>query len=383
MSISRIQNITLYIFFFFVNFQTLGVYGISLPKISAFIYLVSILPELGKFVLIKKVKPFIIPIWLFFLLLTLVSLFHIKGWEVSFFDFQLFQYIAIFWFMINHGYHRPLVMENGMLSLAFGSITVAVLYSSGIGIEIVDGRSLIFGENPNLIGLNMCITIIILCLAVLQNKLKLGKVRYLLLLPIPLMLQLMADTASRVAFIAFVLSFVVGVLFLQVKSRWLKLVVILIGTVVFVAILQYLLHSELLMARLIASYQIGDLSGRQQIYNRILSVVEQNLIFGIGKTGYFYLFGIGSPHNVFLEILVYTGVAGLILYLTFLFSLVRIAYKYMRRTGYILSLLLYIPVLGMLLSGQVLEKKIVWIIYAYTVSCSFEIKEKFKLTKAR
>lgn len=59
-----------------------------------------------------------------------------------------------------------------------------------------------FGDNQNIIGLRMTISITILAFSVLQNTLQLNKFRYLLLTPIPVMLELLAVTASRVALIS-------------------------------------------------------------------------------------------------------------------------------------------------------------------------------------
>ena len=359
MYITKAQNFTLYIFLFFINFQELKIFNLdylSIPKLSAFIYLLTILPQFPKFFSTKRIKPFLVPIWLFFVLLTIVSLWNISKTAFSFFDFQLFQFIILFWIMLNHGRDRPRVLEKGMLILAFGSLILAIFYYFGIGIDYnLPGRISMFGDNENIIGLRMCISIIILSLAILQNKLELGKIRYLMFLAIPIMFSLLVATASRTAFLAFLLSIIVGIYFFPSKTNWRKMILIAMSTIFIVIIWPFLMQYKVLILRLLLFYEYGDVSNRTLIWEGLIPVIQNNPIFGIGKTGYFSLFGKGSPHNVFLEILCYTGGIGLLFYMTFLFAIFRETYRYMRRTGYLLPILLSISILSFLSSVSILK----------------------------
>jgi O-antigen ligase len=382
MKLCRIQNFSLYLFLFFVNFQELGINNISIPKISAFIYLIVILPQLSAFLSVKGIQIFILPVWLFFAILTLVSIFHINIMVFEFFDFQIFQLIILYWIILNHGRKRPGVFEKGMLALAFGSVLLSVFYFLGIGVEygisgiFYNERVTLFGDNGNIIGIRMCISIVIISLAVFQNKLGLGKSRYLLLLFIPIMFLLLVETASRVAFIAFLLSIIVGIYFSPLKI-WRKIVVVCIGGIITIIIIwPILIQNETLLYRILQTYVEGDMSNRKQIYSDLIPVIQKNPILGIGKTGYISLIGYGSPHNVLLEILCYTGIVGLIFYLTFISAIIFNAYQYIKKTNYLLPFLLLIPVLGLIASGQVLDQKLAWIIFAYIVSCSSKIRKQ-------
>jgi O-antigen ligase len=93
-------------------------------------------------------------------------------------------------------------------------------------------------------------------------------------------------------------------------------------------------------------------------------------------TGAFY-----SPHNVILEVLSYTGITGLFFYVLFLYRIFKISLKKYKKDGSLLQLLLLIPILGLLLSGQLLAVKIGYVIFAFCVSRKFSIKDdkrKFK-----
>ena len=379
MKIIRIQNLALYCFFFLVNFQELKVFNydaFSLPKFSALIYLITILPHLRKFLSIRKIKISILTLWVFFGLLTIVSLFNITNWSRAYFDLPLFQFIFLFLVVINHGRMRPNVLEKAMLSLAFGSIILVFLYNLGVGIEYDEGRVIVFGDNPNIIGLRMCIAIVILCITVVQNKLGLGKIRYLLMIPIPVMFQLLAETGSRIALVSFLLCFVAGVMLYKTKRFWVKIIVLTSGVIVLLIILQTITQYDIMMLRIYQTYENRDLSGRLEIYNSILPVIQQYPIFGIGTTGYVFLFGNRSPHNVFLEILCYTGIIGMILYSVFLFGIIKQAYRSIKLTDYLLPALLFIPIFGLMASGQILHQKLGWTVFAYIIISSLETEGK-------
>jgi len=379
-TLKHIQNLALYLFFFFVNFQELKLFGVgffSIPKLTGLLYVFTILPDLGKFIVTNNIRKFLIPIWSFFGFLTFISLINISFDSFYFFDFGIFQNIILFWFLINHGRRHDMILEKGLISLALGSVALSLLFSANIGVSLDEtGRVSLFGDNPNIIALRMCISIMILLSVVIQNNLKIGLIRYLLLTPIPLMLKLLAETGSRVGIIAFVLCFLTGVILLKTKRTWIKAIIFALAIIAGIAIWQFLMQYDALITRLMQSYEKGDLSGREEIYSQVIPVILHNPIWGIGETRYTAIFGEMSPHNVFLEILAYTGIIGLLLYLTFFFQVVKSALIVRKVQMNILPILLLIPVLGFLSSAQILTQKLGWIIYAYIIVCFVCVKRK-------
>jgi len=384
--ITQLQRIALYLFFFSINFEfwdplnTDGFFSVS--KLTGFIYVFTIIPQIRYFNKADTRNQFLLYIWFFFIILTLVSLFNINIVSYNFFDFTVFQNIFLFWFLINHERKERFVLEKGLLSFALGSVALALLFYAGIGIEYEGGRVNIFADNENTIGLKMTISLAILFLAIVQNRLKFGKLRYLLLIPVPIMVRLMVETGSRVAFISFALILVAGVVLFKTKNIFSKMSVFAGGAITSIIFWIYMIQSDTLIQRLLISAEKGDLGGRDVIWKSLLPLIESNPIFGIGKTGYAYFsqitFGEGtSPHNVILEVLCYTGVIGLIIYLLFLFRVFKKGYQKYKTEGLLLPLLLISPVLGMLVSGQILETKIGWGIFAYIAGSSV-LKPKSK-----
>jgi O-antigen ligase len=375
----QLQIIALCLFCFSINFEvwdplsTGGIFSIS--KLTGFVYLATILPQLKRYTRTDLINCFMRPIWLFFGLLTLISLINVNKIAWNFFDISLFQNIILFLILMNHARKDSSVLDKGMLSFAFGSVVLALLFNSGIGVEYKGGRVTVFGDNENIVGLRMCISMIILMLSVVQDRFMLGKWRYLFLLPIPIMLHLMFQTGSRVSLISACFAFMFGVILLKVRKITYKILSFIVGVIIFTYGFNFMMQSETLLKRLLSAAGEGDLSGRDVIWTKLFSLIENNPILGVGKTGYAYfsqdIFGnLISPHNVILEVLCYTGIVGLFIYLFFLYRVFKAGLNSYKIYGLLLPLLLLFPIVGILLSGQILNVKIGWVIFAYIAGSS-------------
>jgi O-antigen ligase len=184
------------------------------------------------------------------------------------------------------------------------------------------------------------------------------------------MLQLMAESASRTSFLTFVLGFMTVIVLFKTKNSWGKIAIFAAGAVVFFLVFQFLMQSEVLKNRILQSTQEGDFSDRDMIWQRLVPVIKNNPIIGVGITGYAQvaqsIFGRAmSPHNVILEILCFTGITGLFIYLVFLYRIFKKSLNHYRLDGFLLPMILTIPILAMLLTGQILNVKIGWVIFAY------------------
>jgi O-antigen ligase len=370
----RIQSLALLIFFFSLNFEiwdpfhTKGYFSIS--KLTGYLYLLSMIPMLIHNKTSEEINRLLRPIWIFFTLLTIVSITHINSVYSQFFDLSIFQNIILLWILLNHEQKEELVLEKGMLSFALGSIALSLLFIAGIGIEYVGGRVSIFGDNQNSIGLRMSISIIIILTIVLQKRMQLGKFRFLLLIPIPIMLILIAESGSRIAFISFILAFSTGGLLLKTSNIGKRILSLGIGIIIFIVIWHFLLQYEILATRLLSSIQEGDLAERDIIWQGLVPLIKRNPLFGVGIPGYSLynsttLGFVDSPHNVILEVLCLTGITGLFFYLIFLYRIFRGSLNYYRMNGFVLPLILFIPISGLILSAQMLNVKLGWVIIAY------------------
>jgi len=370
-----LRRIALFLFFMSINFEVwdpLNTNGLfSIAKLMGYIYLATMLPEISYFITNKKNRTFIAPLFLYFVILTLVNLFNSNATLSNFFNMTIFQNIFLLYILINHEQEDPCIIEKGLLSFALGSGILAILFSSGIGVEISEnGQVSIFHDNQNSIGIRSCVASIILIHNVVVNPLKIGYSRFLLLLPIPLIFELLAVSASRSAVFSFIIALVAGGFLTKTGKRWVKVLVILSVIAILLVILSFLMQYEVFRIRLMNTIWERDLSGRDIIWRNLLPLIRDNPIFGVGTVGYetysIMVFGeLKSPHNVFLEILSYTGIVGLIIYLVFLYRIFVKSYQMYKNFNLLLPMLLLIPVLVSIASMQILNVKTGWAIFAY------------------
>ncbi len=370
--IKKCQDFLLCSYFFSINFQEYKLFNLgflSIPKIIALFYLLFLLPSLNYFLKPQKINYTVLPIFILFSFLFFINILNITPKSLGIFDFTLFINIILFWCFAIHFSKDNFISNKAMLSLALGSVFLALFYFMGIGIDSDEqGRISVFGDNANFVGIKMAISIILILFIVIQNSLNFNWVRFSLFLPIPIMLKLLIETGSRVSLISFILMTLVGFYFVKKNGISIKIILLLIfGTLIFY-IYNFVIENQFLLLRLSSSIEDKDLAGRDVIYAEIWEVVKNNLFFGIGQTGYFAKFGDGSPHNVLLEILCYSGIFGLVLYLMFLLNLLRTALMSKKIEKNILPLILLIPLLGLIFSGQILTLKLGWVIFSYIAS---------------
>ncbi len=366
-----IQNIFLYFYIFSINFQEAKIFNLeslSIPKISAIFYFLSIFPNVNYFLKIHKNNKSIFAIISFYAILIISNILNITTSSYSIFDTSMLINIIAFWIITNHFGIDKYISEKAMLSFSLGSILLSVFYLFNIGITISeDSRISLFGDNENFVGVKMSISIILILFIVLQNNLKINKLRFLLLVPIPIMFKLLIETGSRVSIISLLFMIILAIYYLKFNNYLVKIILLIFVVISIFIAFQFVLQNQLLLVRLYSSVENNDIGGREVIFLEIWNKVKYYPIFGIGQTGYSENFGSGSPHNVFLEIFSYTGIVGLFLYLYFLYTIFFISRMILIKTNKIVPFLLMIPISGLLLSGQLLTLKLGWVIFSYIV----------------
>lgn len=379
---NKIQRLALYLYFFSLNFQVFNLMGLgSAARLTGFMYLAAILPDYKSFFKTSYLRSFLIPLLIFWVYLTIISLININIASSSFFDSTLLLNILLFWVLVNHERKDPGILVKGMLSFALGAVFLTILYNEGIGIEYAGGRVSIFGDNANGIAVRLSVAAIVLIYLALNNTLSLKIWRFLLLLPLPPMILFMFETGSRKAFIGFAGAFIIGTLLYKTKRKRYKVLLLVLGSIAAVYLIQMLQQSEVLISRLLKTAEEGSLAGREDIWATIIPLIKENFLFGVGKTGYHKFaiqeFGsVTSPHNVILEVLAYIGIIGLFTYVYFIVKATWQAFFGYRIKGLLLPLLLLIPSWGLIFGGQALGGKLVWAIFALAVSTIFYTKNK-------
>ena len=332
---------------------------------------------------VAPLKRFLVPLFAFSGLLLFSYLINYRIEDNTFFLVsRLLQNILFFWIVTNIMNNNPITVYKVLLSLNIAILLSALLFLFRIGTDFDhDGRLTLFGENSNKIGLFAVFSILFIISGISENKQNYRKWRYLLLIFIIPLINMAAQTASRVTFFGLLLTVFLYFILKSKKNLSGKLLFFLFGGGVIFALYSYLMTFDVLSERLFRTYYEGSMSGRDIIWAHVLPSILEKPVFGIGINGYSSIIsqlygGFYSPHNVFIEIFAYSGLLGLIVFFCFLFQIAREGFNILRYDDYVLPTLFFFLILFVFLSGQGLETKVFWMIFAYLATCRIRITEQ-------
>jgi O-antigen ligase len=274
---------------------------------------------------------------------------------------------------LNHSKRKPDILLKGLLFFAVSSICLTIMYLFNYGTSYYNfaNRITIFKNNENLLGIKLSITMLLLIIIPTLKEFNIKKTKLLFYLPIPFIFPFMLETGSRVAFISFFLG--LSLFYLLWKNISLKKVFRLaLFSTVMISVWILFVKNFYLAERMFDSIMMGDLSGREVRWATSMEIFLENYLFGIGETGFdksivSYLEYYSSPHNVIIELLCYTGIVGLTFFIAFLFRVIGAAIKSFKDQNKLLALILLVPVFGLIISGQILATKIVWLIFTFVI----------------
>ena len=384
MKIEKIHTIILCCFVFLLHFENWEVFGridyFTITKLFGYIYFALALRDIKHFFSFSHLKIFLLPVLIFLSLLTFISFINYDSLYrnyVQVFDFTFIQCLLLFWIICNHLHNQTKIANWTLFFFIAGAITAGVLCYFGIGITMEEGRLSIFNENQNFIGNRMAISILILLSFVFENPLRWGVLRFLLLLTLPLMLPIIGLTGSRQAILGLAIGLMLFIIFIKMEKTT-KIGFVVIAIVGGIILGNYLSQFDSLHQRIITSIESGDNAGRTDIWNRVIPIVYESPMIGVGTTGYakrvIPIFGIWdnnnvrNPHNLYLEILCYSGIMGLFLFMLFLARLSIKSIQLYRKNNYILpSVLLLMIMINMFFMGG-LSHKTFWYFFAIIVA---------------
>lgn len=363
----------------------------SLGLISTSLYFCAMLPSLHKILKVNSYYGRFVwcPI-IFAVLLITANISNANYYGTPWFPTTILMCCVSFLVMLIHNMIDKGVLKLSIYGLALGALIISLLFVLGIGIEAVDNsRFVLFGENANVLGIYMCLGgIVVFNDFILADKLKMKKFRFLWLLAFVPISALLLATASRVAFISFAVSIFIAVAFLKTERVYIKILVWILFFVIGVMCYKLIVTSDfVILERLLSAIEEGNISGRDRIFKNLWPHITQNFMFGVGQTGYVDIsrdalgrvyesgnavYGY-SPHNVLLELLIYTGIWGLFIYLFFWLRTFALAVSSKRKENTVLQILLLIPVAGSILSGQILAAKWAYLIYAFIIASGINI----------
>lgn len=373
-----IQRTALYLLFFLLNFEdwVLGGGGdpVSLAKVAGWAYGLSVARDLPRYLKRGRTAWFMMPLWFLFALVVIQNIFHAPASPAFWINFSWLQNVVLVWLLLNHVEKDPVVLDRAIRVFALGAAVAAGLFAAGIGVEPdADGRAQLFGDNSNAIAIRQVVGITVIGWMVM-NWTTVGIARYILLLPLPLMVTLIAESGSRKALIALTLV-TIGMALAYRGTNWWKRIMV-VGAVAVSGVMgwQSLAESETLMRRMNDTIETRSLGIRGEIWALLLPLVGNSPLLGIGEAGYQQVVDAEfrveamSPHNVLLEVTIYSGVVGLWFFLWFLWRVGKAAIHAAWRERNLLPLLLLVPVSTLVTGGQMLTVKLAWSLLTYAAA---------------
>lgn len=360
----------------------------SMGFLSIALYFLGLLPIITKRWRLRSIygNMIILPL-LFLVLLINVNLYYLSEYNTPILNSTMFLCFLMFLALLIHALIDKKALSYCLWGVAFGSILMSILFTFGVGVEIDDDMRLrMFDENSNALGIYVCLGImIILNDFIIYNKLSIGIYRFFFIAAIFPMIALVFATASRTAFLILSIFVILSILLINNKvGRPIKVLIIAGGLYGCYYAVEKLSDSDLLIvSRLLYTKEEKSLSGRDEIWKSVLPYGLEKPIFGWGETGYTKVtkkvlglvkYGDGgivygySPHNVFIEVFMYSGIIGLLIMCSFWFLITKRSYILFKKYHVVPPLLYLIPIYACLLSGQLLTAKWAFIIYAYILS---------------
>lgn len=368
----------------------------SVGFIFSGLYLLSILPLFfSKFSLLINKYGFLVSMPLLFiaLLTSMNVLYYDSSYNIPVFNSTIFFCYILFISVLLHLFSDFKVFNSILSGITLGVTLLSLMYYLGFGVDVIseEERLFLFGRNPNELGVLSCIALdVIIYNWIIKDEFHIGKIRFVLILLILPLINILLATASRTALIVLCMSFIVLVLTYQC-SYYLKFFVLILGCFLFVLISIVIMESDTLMAKRFAeTLEEGNTSGRTDIWMSLLPFFFENPFWGVGEIGYVEISSRAllmswqedslirgySPHNEVIAVLLYTGIMGGICMISFWLRIFFKAIKNFFLLDNVLCLLLLIPIFISIFTAQALGVKIIWIMYALVI---FNFEENFNL----
>lgn len=388
----KIRRLILLIFVFILCYADYNPFGedsaLTLTNVIGSLYLLSVLMTFKTKINYKEIKPFIIPLLLLFILVTIMSIVNKSEYNIlrSEFNFGWLRGIILFVFIFYDLKGYPKFQRKIINVYLISIVSVAILATLNIGVtNHWSGRLLIFGTNANVVGFWGVLGITFILNHVIFGDIS-NKNKLFILLLLPFLLFLIAKSGSRGAFILLMVSLISFLIYSGETLRS-KIQIISLMFIFWLFAIIILLQNDILAERLLSFVKTGDTSGRDELGSYAIRIFKENPIFGCGETGYeikitTLLGKFMGPHNVYLYILVTGGISGLLLFLSFLYRIYKSAIENYRLNKNVLPIILFFIIcLSMLKGGGVLTDRVTWFLLAYiaaSTTLNIDIKKKDK-----
>lgn len=366
-----------------INFDHYSVMGVSVVTLIIIIYLFLILSLYGGIkVSANEQKFYWLPIAYLFLLIIL-NAFNCNEVSDTIIPVSFIFCLILYYISIVHIKNDPKTIVSFLSGITVGGVLMTLFFNLGVGVEYESGRLFLFGSNPNNLGCLMCISAaIILYALIIKDHFKIKIFRYFFVVLLVPIVQVVFATASRTAFFALAIVFAIAFIMTPTKRKITKVFYFVVFAAIIYAVYITMAEYETLYLRVVEIGENEDYtSGREGRWETLFNYALQNPL-GLGQTGYAKIAkpiyssseinGEASPHNVFLEVLLYTGFLGLTIMSFFWFHIIKKAWLYYKENKDLLLLLIMSVLFAQMMLGQILISRVAWIVFGIVVGASLQ-----------
>lgn len=356
-----------------INDTLLGGYWFDiLTALTCLVSLYFLWPKVNHQYVMKFARPLLVLVLLMFVL----GLFQ----GDIYFNVKFLAAIGVYVAMMSFVIRYPQKSLQSIFYFSLGVALMVLLYYLGVfeaNVRFSKGRIYLFEENPNSISTRVSIAVVYLFYMVINNPLHFDKKRWLLLLLLPLMLSFIFLTGSKGSTILALIGIYGVFIYSSLKQITKTTLSILIGITILTLGITYF-KGTTVYQRFIESDSTFDLGTREEIWINALDIFWNNP-WGIGEKGYFEAIKgrIGmalDTHNLFIYILVTSGLIGFLLFSTFIFRLFRVIWQQFQIRQIISPVFFLIILLLMSKTGGVLTYLIMWYVLAFITGYRPSIK---------
>jgi O-antigen ligase len=308
--------------------------------------------------------------------------------EAIIFFFNLLQALFLFWACYNLMRHEA-IAKRALLTFALSAAALAGMLVLGIGTTVYESTSegsrvTVLGQDPNTVAANMALSI--MALLGLAFGSRISAVRYLFILwPLVVLLCVsLVLTGSRGG----VLALGVGLLATALRQGPLRVIArnFIVGSLLIACAGWVIVNTEPMKSRYEKSVKRGNMSGREHIFPNAWAMFQEKPVLGWGPVNEQYELAIrtrdfefGDPtknadrktrasHNLVLEVLTSTGLAGAIPLFACIGLCVGAGWKARRSSQGVVPFTLVMVALTINMTVPLQAAKQFWLILAYALA---------------
>lgn len=385
-----INDYCLYLLVFSVTFESWDPFQlvgtVSVTFITTILYLATWVPLISRNFHFLPFTKYVLPLLLLIVVGFICSAINSEYvTAVKFaYNYRTLLLIVLMAFIAAHLYCKPKISPNVLNSYVASMLLVFFLVSTGNGVTYENGRLLLFGENPNVMGAKAALAFLI-TISKLINNFSVKRFLIIMAICIPF-IGLVATSGSRGAFVSMFLGLFVLLLFRKtgILNKWALIIFAVLASGVLIT---YLLETNPIMAdRFLNTVETGDI-GRNVLWDAAFNIIKDNIIIGAGFEGvkprmFAYSGAYMKPHNVFLYLFIACGLPGIVLFLIFLTRLTKLLFRHFQKSGDSLNLVLFfIVLLNMSKQGGSFGKILFWFFFAVLIGSAVHLMSRNELEK--